>query len=223
MKNVQAKIGYTFKNVRLLETALTHSSYANESKLESNERLEFLGDSVLSLIISDYIYRRLTGVNEGVLSKYRASIVCEQSLFEISKKISLNKFVLLGKGEEMTGGRDRASIISDAFEAVLAAIYLDGGMETARQWTIDLMRDAIDEAISGQRYKDYKTMLQEAYQKGNSGKVTYRTLSETGQDHNKLFEVEVLIDDVPQNTGQGRSKKEAEQNAAYIALKNAGR
>lgn len=223
MKNVQAKIGYTFKNVRLLETALTHSSYANESKLESNERLEFLGDSVLSLIISDYIYRRLTGVNEGVLSKYRASIVCEQSLFEISKKISLNKFVLLGKGEEMTGGRDRASIISDAFEAVLAAIYLDGGMETARQWTIDLMRDAIDEAISGQRYKDYKTMLQEAYQKGNSGKVTYRTLSETGQDHNKLFEVEVLIDDVPQNTGHGRSKKEAEQNAAYIALKNAGR
>ena len=220
MENVQDKIGYKFKNPELLEKALTHSSYANERKCESNERLEFLGDSVLSVIISDYIYKHLPGVNEGILSKYRASIVCEQSLFDISKKISLNTFVHLGKGEEMTGGRDRASVISDAFEAVLAAIYLDGGMEIAREWTINLMQDAIDDAISGHRYKDYKTMLQEAYQKGNAGKVTYRTISETGQDHNKVFEVEVLIDNVPQNKGQGKSKKEAEQNAAYIALKN---
>lgn len=223
MENVQDKIGYKFKNSELLEKALTHSSYANERKCESNERLEFLGDSVLSVIISDYIYRHLSGVNEGILSKYRASIVCEQSLFDISKKISLNTFVHLGKGEEMTGGRDRASVISDAFEAVLAAIYLDGGMEIAREWTINLMQDAIDDAISGHRYKDYKTMLQEAYQKGNEGKVTYRTISETGQDHNKVFEVEVLIDNVPQNKGRGKSKKEAEQNAAYIALKNAGK
>ena len=223
MENVQDKIGYTFKKPELLEKALTHSSYANERKCESNERLEFLGDSVLSVIISDYIYKHLPGVNEGILSKYRASIVCEQSLFDISKKISLNTFVHLGKGEEMTGGRDRASVISDAFEAVLAAIYLDGGMEIAREWTINLMQDAIDDAISGHRYKDYKTMLQEAYQKGNAGKVTYRTISETGQDHNKVFEVEVLIDNVPQNKGQGKSKKEAEQNAAYIALKNAGK
>jgi ribonuclease-3 len=139
MKNVQEKIGYTFKNVNLLETALTHSSYANECKKENNERLEFLGDSVLSVIISDYIFRRLPNVDEGWLSKYRATLVCEQSLNEISKKISLSKFILLGKGEEMTGGRQRASIVSDAFEAVLAAIYLDGGMETARKWVIDLM------------------------------------------------------------------------------------
>lgn len=165
MENVQDKIGYKFKNLELLEKALTHSSYANERKCESNERLEFLGDSVLSVIISDYIYRHLPGVNEGILSKYRASIVCEQSLFDISKKISLNTFVHLGKGEEMTGGRDRASVISDAFEAVLAAIYLDGGMEIAREWAINLMQDAIDDAISGHRYKDYKTMLQEAYQR----------------------------------------------------------
>lgn len=223
MKNVQEKIGYTFKNVSLLETALTHSSYANETKRKSNERLEFLGDSVLSVIISDYIFRRLTDVAEGWLSKYRATLVCEQSLYEVSKKISLNKFILLGKGEEMTGGRERPSIVSDAFEAVLAAIYLDGGIEEARQWVIKLMRDTIDDVVMGHRYTDYKTMLQEALQKGTKGKVTYRTISESGQDHDKIFEVEVLVDDVPQNTGKGHNKKEAEQNAAHIALKNIGK
>ncbi|MGN0106412.1 MAG: ribonuclease III [Hominilimicola sp.] len=223
MKNVEERIGYTFKNTRLLENALTHSSYANESKKESNERLEFLGDSVLSLIISDYIYRRLPNVAEGWLSKYRATLVCEQSLYEISKKISLSKFILLGKGEEMTGGRERPSIVSDAFEAVLAAIYLDGGMEVARKWVIVLMRDAIDDVVMGHRYNDYKTMLQEALQRGTKGKVTYRTVSETGQDHNKMFEVEVLVDDVPQNKGKGRSKKEAEQDAAHTALRNIGK
>ena len=214
MKNVQEKIGYTFKNVNLLETALTHSSYANECKKENNERLEFLGDSV---------FRRLPNVDEGWLSKYRATLVCEQSLNEISKKISLSKFILLGKGEEMTGGRQRASIVSDAFEAVLAAIYLDGGMETARKWVIDLMREAINEVVTGHGYADYKTMLQEALQKGTQGKVTYRTIGESGLDHNKVFEVEVLVDDVPKNKGTGHSKKEAEQNAAHTLLKSMGK
>ena len=206
MKNVQEKIGYTFKNVNLLETALTHSSYANECKKENNERLE-----------------RLPNVDEGWLSKYRATLVCEQSLNEISKKISLSKFILLGKGEEMTGGRQRASIVSDAFEAVLAAIYLDGGMETARKWVIDLMRDSINEVVTGHGYADYKTMLQEALQKGTQGKVTYRTIGESGLDHNKVFEVEVLVDDVPKNKGTGHSKKEAEQNAAHTLLKSMGK
>lgn len=223
MKKVQENIGYFFNNSKLLETALTHSSYANEYKTESNERLEFLGDSILSLIISDYIFRRLSKVDEGWLSKYRATLVCEQSLYEISKKISLSTFIRLGKGEEMTGGRERPSIISDAFEAVLAAIYLDGGMEAARTWVINLMHDVIYDVVMGYRYKDYKTMLQEALQKGNKGKVTYRTISETGQDHDKTFEVEVLVDDVPQNRGIGRNKKEAEQNAAHTALKNIGK
>lgn len=223
MKNVEDKIGYAFKNTRLLENALTHSSYANESKKESNERLEFLGDSVLSIIVSDYIFRRLPNVAEGWLSKYRATLVCEQSLYDISKKISLSKFILLGRGEEMTGGRERPSIVSDAFEAVIAAIYLDGGMEAARKWVINLMRDSIDDVILGHRYADYKTMLQEALQKGTSGKVTYRTVSETGQDHDKIFEVEVLVDDVPQNRGKGHNKKEAEQNAAHTALKSIGK
>lgn len=181
MKNVQEKIGYTFKNVNLLETALTHSSYANECKKENNERLEFLGDSVLSVIISDYIFRRLPNVDEGWLSKYRATLVCEQSLNEISKKISLSKFILLGKGEEMTGGRQRASIVSDAFEAVLAAIYLDGGMETARKWVIDLMRDSINEVVTGHGYADYKTMLQEALQK------VHRAKSHTEQSANPVW------------------------------------
>ena len=223
MKNVEEKIGYTFKNVELLKTALTHSSYANECKKESNERLEFLGDSVLSIIISDYIFRRLSNVDEGWLSKYRATLVCEQSLNEIAKKIDLSSFILLGRGEEMTGGRKRASIVSDAFEAVLAAIYLDGGMEIAREWVINLMHNAIDDVVSGHRYADYKTMLQEAFQTGTKGKVTYRTISETGQDHDKTFEVEVLVDDEPKARGTGRNKKEAEQNAAHTVLKNIGK
>lgn len=216
MKNVETKIGYTFKNKGLLETALTHSSYANEAKKESNERLEFLGDSVLSIVVSDYLYRLLPDVQEGQLSKYRASLVCEQSLDEISKKITLNKYIRLGHGEELMGGRERPSIVSDAFEAVIAAIYLDGGMEVARKWIINLMRDAIEDVAKGHRYTDYKTMLQELLQKGNKGKVTYRTIKESGLDHNKTFDVEVLVDGVAKNTGTGYSKKEAEQNAAHI-------
>lgn len=218
MENAEKKIGYKFQNKKLLETALTHSSYANECKIESNERLEFLGDSVLSVIISDYIFRRMKDTAEGWLSKYRATLVCEQSLNEVSKKISLSKLIRLGRGEELTGGRNRASIVSDAFEAVLAAIYLDGGMEAARKWTIGLMEDAIEDVVTGHRYADYKTMLQEAMQHGNTGRVTYRTVSEKGLDHDKEFMVEVLFDDVPQNTGKGHNKKEAEQMAARIAL-----
>lgn len=218
MENPEKKIGYTFKDKSLLNVALTHSSYANEYHTVSNERLEFLGDSVLSIIISDCIFRRLKNTAEGWLSKYRATLVCEQSLYEISKKISLSELIHIGKGEEMTGGRERASIVSDAFEALLAAIYLDSDLETARRWTLNLMESSIEEVISGHKYADYKTMLQEAMQKGNTGKVTYRTVSETGKDHAKEFMVEVLVDNVPQNTGKGHSKKEAEQNAAHIAL-----
>ena len=218
MNDAEKKIGYTFKDKSLLTTALTHSSYANEARKESNERLEFLGDSVLSIIVSDYLFKCLPGVNEGQLSKYRATLVCEQSLDEISKQIGLSGLIMLGKGEEMTGGRERPSIVSDAFEAVLAAIYLDGGMESARKWVIGLMRDEIKDVASGHRYADYKTMLQEALQKGSSGKVTYRTIGETGQDHEKQFEVEVLVDGEPKKRGTGHSKKEAEQSAAHALL-----
>lgn len=223
MKKIQEKIGYTFKNTSLLKIALAHSSYANEFNTENNERLEFLGDSVLSVIVSDYLYRRLPDTSEGWLSKYRATLVCEQSLNEISKKISLSTFIRLGKGEERMGGRKRASIVSDAFEALLAAIYLDGGMEVAREWVINLMSDAIDSVITGHGYSDFKTMLQETLQKGTTGKVTYNTIREYGLEHSKMFEVEVLVDGVPKNTATGRSKKEAEQNAAHILLKELGK
>ncbi|MGN0149973.1 MAG: ribonuclease III [Clostridia bacterium] len=220
MTKAEQKIGYSFNDVTLLEEALTHSSYANEKKTQSNERLEFLGDSVLSIIISDYIFRKLSGVNEGDLTKYRATLVCEHSLAEIAKKISLGSLIKLGRGEEMTGGRTRASIISDAFEAVLAAIYLDGGIGAARRWLLNLMEEAVEETLTGKNYDDYKTMLQELVQKGNSGKVTYRIIAETGLDHDKKFEVEVMIDGVVCNKGMGQSKKEAEQHAARIAYEN---
>ena len=221
MKDIEAEIGYKFNNAKLLKTALTHSSYANEARTESNERLEFLGDSVLSIIVSEYLFKRLKNVAEGTLSKYRASLVCEQSLYEISKQINLSELIYLGRGEEMTGGRKRHSIVSDAFEAVIAAIYLDGGMETARKWVINLMRDSIEDVAEGHRSNDYKTMLQEVFQKGNTGKVTYRTVAEKGMDHNKTFEVEVLVDGAPRGRGEGHSKKEAEQDAAqklYVSL-----
>lgn len=217
MSDAERKIGYQYKNSALLEEALTHSSYANEKKTTSNERLEFLGDSVLSIIISDYIFKKGNGVNEGDLTKYRAILVCEQSLANIAAKISLGEIIKLGRGEEMTGGRKRASIVSDAFEAVLASIYLDGGMEAARSWLLPLMTDAIEETLRGMHYEDYKTMLQELVQKGDTGKVTYRIVAEKGLDHNKVFDVEALIDGVAQSQGTGQSKKEAEQNAAKVA------
>ncbi len=218
MKDFEKKLGYTFKNKALIATALTHSSYANEKRCESNERLEFLGDSVLSIIVSNFLFRRLTKINEGDLTKIRASLVCEQALAEFSKDISLGEYIMLGKGEEMTGGRTRASIISDAFEAVLAAIYLDGGIDAATDWLMNVMGDKLNEALKGKTYKDYKTMLQEAVQHGDKGRVTYKTIKETGPDHNKYFEVEVLIDGNKIDVGVGSSKKEAEQEAAKNAL-----
>ncbi len=223
IKNIEEKIGYSFNDTSLLETALNHSSYANECKKESNERLEFLGDSVLSIIISDCIFKRLAHTDEGKLSKYRATLVCEHSLNETAKKIDLSSFIRLGKGEELSGGRNRPSIVSDAFEAVLGAIYLDGGIEKAREWVLNLMQKSIDDVVMGYGYNDYKTMLQEALQKGTKGKVTYRTVSEEGEDHNKIFEVEVMVDGVPQNRGRGKNKKEAEQDAAHTKLLSIGK
>ena len=218
MYEAEKIIGHKYRNIKLLETALTHSSYANEYKIKDNERLEFLGDSVLSVIISEHIFKRLENVQEGDLTKYRATLVCEQSLNEVAKKISLGQLIRLGKGEEMTGGRERASIVSDAFEAVLASVYLDAGMDVAREWLLNLMSDSIGEVLAGKKYGDYKTMLQEAVQKGHTGRVTYEVTNESGQDHKKIFEVNVLIDGNVKAQGMGRSKKEAEQQAAQKAL-----
>lgn len=218
MINVQRRIGYKFKNIRLLENALTHSSYANEKHLKSNERLEFLGDSVLSVIISDYLYKKMSDTNEGDLSKLRANLVCEQSLDKLARRIGLDEGLMLGRGEEMTGGRKRPSIVSDAFEAVLAAIYLDSDIETARNWLLPLMKNDIEDAIAGRRSGDYKTALQEKIQKQHSGTISYEIIKEEGQAHMKNFTVSVLLDGREIGTGTGSSKKEAEQNAAKMAL-----
>lgn len=218
MNKAERLIGHKFNDSSLLKTALTHSSYANENHTRDNERLEFLGDSVLSIIISEYIFRRMQNVDEGDLTKFRATLVCEQSLAAVAEKISLNELVFLGRGEERTGGRQRQSIISDAFEAVLAAIYLDSDLETARKWLLALMTDRIEKVLKGELYSDYKTTLQEIIQKDGRGAVSYMTVEETGKEHNKQFTVRVVINGVPRQSGVGHSKKEAEQAAAKAAI-----
>lgn len=219
INEIQKIIGYNYKNIDLLKTALTHSSYANEKKLSNNERLEFLGDSVLSIIVSDYLYGKFQDINEGKLTQIRSNLVCEKSLGEIAKKISLGELIFLGHGEEISGGRQRPSVVSDAFEAVLASIYLDGGMENAQKWLLNLIEDDIEEAVSQKTNKDFKTRLQETVQtKGNFHTVTYKTVEESGEDHSKHFKVAVLIDNKIVEYGEGNSKKAAEQNAAQAAL-----
>ncbi len=209
--------GYNFKNEKFLQTALTHSSYGNERHCVCNERMEFLGDAVLSIIVSDYLFSHMPHDNEGKLSKIRASLVCEQSLAKLAGEIGLGNKIKLGKGEELTGGRQRASILSDAFEAVLAAIYLDSGMEDARKWLLELMSEDLKLAVTGKTYHDYKTMLQEEIQK-SGGAVTYKVISESGPDHHKDFTVELCINNKRITTADGSSKKDAEQNAAKKAL-----
>lgn len=218
LNEAEAAIGYSYNDSNLLYQALTHRSYANEHNVKDNERLEFLGDSVLSVIISEHIFKKMAERKEGDLSKIRAVAVCEQSLAEAAAKFGLNKYILLGKGEDKTGGRQRPSIISDAFEAVIASIYLDGGLEEARKWVLSHLKFKLEDIFAGNGYKDYKTMLQERVQKGNTGHVTYETVSEDGEEHNKRFNVIVLIDGVKKADGCGKSKKEAEQEAAKRAL-----
>lgn len=220
MTEFEKTIGYEFKNKKLIGIALTHSSYGNERGCEDNERLEFLGDSVLGMITGEYLYSMLPKSHEGSLTKLRASLVCEQSLFEIAKKINLPSFVLLGHGEEKNGGRNRPSVISDAFEALLAAIYLDSGLDYAREWLLALMKDAFKDAMTGKRNRDYKTELQELIQRDHSGEISYRVAAETGPDHNKRFKMEVLLDSRVIGKATGASKKEAEQSAARMALKS---
>ncbi len=215
---LQQKIGYSFKNEKLLLEALSHSSYANENKnMKCNERLEFLGDSVLSIVVSDYIFKHFSHIPEGELSKLRASLVCEQSLFEFSKKIDLGRHILLGKGEEQTGGRERPSIVSDAFEAVIAAIYLDGGLDAARPYILSFIPENITPKGSD-AFHDYKTILQEVIQRNPEEKIVYNLKSESGPDHDKQFTFQVMLNNNVIGEGTGRSKKSAEQAAAKEAL-----
>ena len=217
-------IGYKFKNQGLLYEALSHSSYANEMKnnhCKSNERLEFLGDSVLSIVVSDYLYRHFKHLPEGELTRVRASLVCEKALFEFSDKIRLGDFILLGKGEKRSHGNERPSILSDAFEALIAAIYLDGGFESARA---HIMRFMPDDIISEKKDSndDYKSILQEIIQRNPEESVEYRLVGESGPDHDKKFTVRVMLNSNVIGEGTGKSKKIAEQTAAKEALELMG-
>ncbi|MBQ8551075.1 MAG: ribonuclease III [Clostridia bacterium] len=219
MRELENKIGYSFKDKSLLRLALTHSSYANESgnPAHCNERLEFLGDSVLSIIVSEYIFAKFKNSLEGDLTKLRASLVCEKSLCEFSKELGIGDHILLGRGEEQNGGRQRPSILADAFEAVLAAIYLDAGMEQAKQHVLRFITEELKHR-DNEVFKDYKTTLQEVIQRNREEQLTYVLTDESGPDHNKSFTVEVRLNSNVIGVGTGRSKKQAEQSAAKQAL-----
>lgn len=223
LSDFQKIIKYTFKNESLLYEALSHSSFANENKKNrrSNERLEFLGDSVLSIVVSNYIFKHEQKMPEGELSKLRASLVCEKSLFKFANEINLGEHIMLGKGEEITGGRERPSIVSDAFEAVIAAIYLDGGMDAATKYILGFIPKDLDSGKSV-TFNDYKTILQEIIQQNPEEKVEYFLTDESGPAHDKQFVVEVRLNSNTIGTGSGRSKKNAEQMAAKEALELMG-
>ena len=223
MNDLQAAIGYTFNDTALLTEALTHSSYAHEQhkNMKYNERLEFLGDAVLSIVVSDYIYKHCPELPEGELTKLRASLVCERSLFDFANQIDLGSYLRLSNGERRNGGAKRPSIVADAFEALIAAIYLDGGMEPARKHILRFVVPEI-ENHKNHSFKDYKTVLQEIIQKNPGEKLEYRLVGSSGPDHNKHFRVEVCLNSNVIGRGGGRSKKEAEQQAAREALELMG-
>ncbi|MDD6479388.1 MAG: ribonuclease III [Oscillospiraceae bacterium] len=222
MEGLQKRLNYRFKNINLLKNALTHSSYANESRFAfpSNERLEFLGDSVLSIIVSEYIYEKYPDLPEGELTKKRAALVCERSLCGFSRELNIGECLLLGKGEEHNGGRERDSILADAFEAVLAAMYLDGGMEVAKAHVMRFILK--EEEIKEEVFKDYKTLLQEIIQRNPEESVNYILTDEKGPDHDKEFTVEVRLNSNIIGVGKGKNKKKAEQMAAKAALELMG-
>ena len=217
-KGLEEKIGYTFTNKRTLALAMTHSSYANEQRgrrKANNERLEFLGDAVLEVTISDYVFREYPGYNEGRLTKLRSSLVCEYTLAICARDVELGKYLLLSRGEDATGGRERDSILSDAFEALIGAIYLDGGMDRARTFIhTHLLKDVEDKSL----FYDAKTILQEMVQAGPDPRLEYVLTREAGPDHNKEFTVEAKIGGKTYAIGNGKAKKGAEQIAAYQTI-----
>lgn len=221
MRELEKKLGYRFRNEALLDEALRHSSYANEHRgehLPSNERLEFLGDSVLGFVTAEFLFTLHPNAPEGELTRLRAALVCEQSLHEVAKTLELGKYLRLGRGEESCGGRSRASILADATEAVIAAVYLDGGQDAASALIHRVLLDRVSEQRVEEERRDYKTVLQELIQREPNHSIFYRLVSQSGPDHNKTFHFEVLLDGAVIGRGEGRSKKEAEQMAARDAL-----
>lgn len=224
MKELEKNIGYTFKNEALLARALTHSSYANEVKSSSGsyERLEFLGDSVLSLVIAEYIFKNYRDLPEGDLTRMRASVVCEAALCEFSREMEVGKFLKLGKGEAHNKGNERPSILSDAFESILAAIYLDGGYEEAKKYVLRFAIPFLKTVAPTEALHDYKTLLQEIIQKNPEERLQYFVVGEEGPDHDKSFTVEVKLNSNVIGRGVGHTKKAAEQEAAKLALELMG-
>ena len=221
MKDLEERLGYTFENKKLLEGALYHSSYANENRgrgIESNERLEFLGDAVLGMVVADHLYRAHPDMPEGELTRTRAALVCEGSLVEVAKLLCLGDYLKLGKGESAGGGRNRPSIQADAVEAILAAVYLDGGTGSARKLVQRFILSRNPGDVTENR--DYKTTLQELVQRDGGQELSYRLAGESGPDHDKRFTIEVTLNGKVIGHGEGHSKKEGEQMAAREAIRN---
>ncbi|QIB70701.1 ribonuclease III [Aminipila butyrica] len=221
----QKNIAYQFQEGDYLEKALTHSSFVKEKEQrcgKDNERLEFLGDAVFDVIISEALYKLLTSDSEGRLTKLRASVVCEKSLAKQARRLELGKFLRMGRGEENMGGRERDSILADAMEAVIAAIFLDGGFEAAKAFVLQTFQETIENAVSGKLSRDYKTELQELLQTNGDIRIHYRVDKQEGPDHDKTFYVSLFVEGKTLGNGVGKSKKEAEQNAARYALESRG-
>ena len=216
--SIEESIGYTFKNKALIEEALTHTSYANENNTNSNEKLEFLGDSILEFISSKYLYKNYPKFNEGELTKTRATVVCEASLYEVAKKHNITQYIKVGNSERACKGYEKPAILADSIEAIIAAIYFDGGLEEAEKFIIDNLKDAMENASHNVGVKDYKTVLQEKLQENGEVHIEYRIIGEKGPDHDKSFVAEVLLNGKVLASGEGKSKKLAEMQAAKKAL-----
>ena len=220
LEELEKSIGYTFKNKELLKKALRHKSYANERNLESNEKLEFLGDSILEFLSSKYIYENYKYLTEGEMTKVRATVVCGKSLSKIARLHNFSDFLYLGKSEQKTSGANRPAILEDSVEAIIAAIYLDGGLEQAEKFIVENLKEEISKATKHVGDKDYKTVLQEKLQEHGDVKIEYKTIGESGPDHDKMFIVEVEVNGKFLAKGKGKSKKEAQMQAAKKALEN---
>ena len=218
LTKLEQSIGYTFKNKQLLVKALTHTSYAYDHHVESNEKLEFLGDSILEFLSSKYIYNNYPKLKEGEMTKVRAEVVCEDSLFLVAQKHHFSDFLNLGKSEELSNGKTKPAILADSVEAVIAAMYFDGGLEEAEKFIVTNLKNAIEESSKNVGMKDHKTVLQEKLQEHGNVHITYQVIKTIGPDHDKTFVVEVACDGKKLAQGSGKTKKQAEMQAAQKAL-----
>ena len=216
----EQNIGYEFKDKSLLQTALTHTSYANEHKVQSNEKLEYLGDAILEFVTSEYLFKNYKKLKEGEMTKVRATVVCEDSLYKVAKKHNFSDFLIIGKSEMFCNGNEKPAILADSVEAVIAAMYLDSGIENVRTFIVDNLKDWIEIASQNVGKKDYKTVLQEELQKHGTVHIEYNIIKEEGPDHSKKFTAEVKCDGKKLATGTGSNKKQAEMEAAHKALEN---